>query len=130
MLEHYSEQELRLLLIDPKGTELQEFEDLPWVEGDLGVDAVDAVEILERAVREMERRYTAFSAARVKKLSEYIKRVGPMPWWVIVLDEYADLTLDSDDKKAVEQLVKTFRKGKSGWNTSNRRHAKAHGRRD
>ena len=29
-----------------------------------------------------------------------------MPWWVIVLDEYADLTLEPDDKRAVEQRVK------------------------
>ena len=106
LLSHYSEQELRLLLIDPKGTELQEFEELPWVEGDLGIDAVDALEILDRAVREMDARYTKFAEAKVRKLADYITKVGPMPWWVIVLDEYADLTLEPEDKKAVEQRVK------------------------
>lgn len=106
MLKKYSEEELRLLLIDPKGTELQEFEDLPWVEGDLGVDAVDALEILDRAVREMEARYVKFAGAKVKNIADYIKKVGPMPWWVIVLDEYADLTIEPEDKRSVEQRVK------------------------
>lgn len=106
MLKNYSEEELRLLLIDPKGTELQEFEELPWVDGELGVDAVDALEILDRAVREMEARYAKFSKAKVKKIADYIKNVGPMPWWVIVLDEYADLTIEPEDKKKVEQRVK------------------------
>jgi hypothetical protein len=106
MLEHYSAQELRLLLIDPKGTELQEFEDLEWVQGELGVDAEDALAILDQAVHEMESRYAKFAKAKVKKLSDYNKQVEPMPWWVIVLDEYADLTLEPDDKRAVEQRVK------------------------
>ena len=49
-------------LIDPKGTELLDFEDDPHTVGSIGMDAADAIAILERAVAEMQRRYDAMMA--------------------------------------------------------------------
>lgn len=105
----YSAASLRLRLVDPKGTELVDFEDDPHVDGGIGMDAADAIEILEEAVQEMDDRYRAMKAVRARKLVEFNSKVGAAdkkPWIVIVLDEYADLTSDPDDKRAIEDLLR------------------------
>jgi DNA segregation ATPase FtsK/SpoIIIE, S-DNA-T family len=105
----YGAAAVRLQLVDPKGTELVDFEDDPHLDGSIGMDAADALQILEAAVAEMENRYRAMKAVRARKLVEYNATVNPnerKPWLVIVLDEYADLTSDPDDKRAIEDLLR------------------------
>ncbi|MBK8979716.1 MAG: DNA translocase FtsK [Planctomycetes bacterium] len=106
--------DLRLLLIDPKGTELLGFEDTEHVEGDIGCDSEDAIELLEKEVAEMERRYRCFKELkrerdlRVRSLREFNEVVDPaerLPWHVVVLDEYADLTADKEDRRKIEALL-------------------------
>jgi S-DNA-T family DNA segregation ATPase FtsK/SpoIIIE len=98
---------LRLLLVDPKGTELMMFDDDPHLEMPIGMGAEDAIDVLRRAVDEMERRRFIFREARVRSLPEYNERCehDRLPWWLIVLDEYADLTSDRDERKEIEQLL-------------------------
>lgn len=106
---YYDSKELRLLLVDPKGTELTHLEGSQYLDGDIGLDDQDAISLLERAVGEMERRYALFKAVRVRSLDQYnaVKSApDKIPWWLIVLDEYADLTSDPDSKKSIEQLLK------------------------
>ena len=101
--------ELRLHLIDPKGTELVGFEDDDHLDGDIGLDASDAIAALARAVDEMQMRYEVFRPARVRDLHSYNNTVPPgdrLPWRLIVLDEYADLTADPDDKRQLETLLR------------------------
>lgn len=100
--------ELRLLLVDPKGTELNGFEDSPFLLGNIGLFPEDAIQILEMAVKEMEDRYAIFRKHRVNKIADYNDlNVGEkMPWWLIVLDEYGDLTSGQDDKKSIEDKLK------------------------
>jgi hypothetical protein len=105
----YDASSVRLQLVDPKGTELVDFEDDPHVDGPIGMDADDAIEILKAAVQEMEDRYRAMKVVRARKLVEYnaqVEAVERRPWIVIVLDEYADLTSDPDDKRAIEDLLR------------------------
>lgn len=102
-------EELRLHLIDPKGTELVEFEGDDHLNGPIGMDAADAIAELSDAVEEMQRRYAAFKAVRVRDLPTYNSTVAPsdrVPWRLIVLDEYADLTADPDEKKQLEALLR------------------------
>jgi S-DNA-T family DNA segregation ATPase FtsK/SpoIIIE len=109
LTKHYSEKELRLLLIDPKGTELDQFDNLPHLEGHIGMDDDDAREMLDRAVQQMQWRYERLKSEKTRSLSEFNQKVPPeqqIPWWVIVLDEYADLTSDPDSKKAIEASLK------------------------
>jgi DNA segregation ATPase FtsK/SpoIIIE-like protein len=57
----------------------------------------------------MADRYAAMKTARVRKLVDYNAKVNAAdrkPWIVIVLDEYADLTSDPDEKKRIELLLK------------------------
>ncbi|MFD0124908.1 FtsK/SpoIIIE domain-containing protein [Streptomyces virginiae] len=108
-LVRYDKSTLRLRLVDPKGTELVDFEDDPHLDGVIGMDAADAIEILEETVNEMAVRYEDMKAIRTRKLVEYNAKVDKAerkPWIVIVLDEYADLTSDPEEKKKIEALLK------------------------
>lgn len=104
----FSPEALRLHLVDPKGTELIDFEDSPHLEGAIGFSSEDAIALLETAVGEMQRRYELFRAVRVRSLVDYnaVEDVSPLPWWLLVLDEYADLTSDPDDKGRIERSLK------------------------
>jgi len=106
---NYSEKELQLQLIDPKSTELMRFEDVPHLIGAIGYEAAEAIELLKNAVDEMETRYARFREARTNSLPKFNHLSKPddrLPWRVIVLDEYADLTSDAGDKKEIEALLK------------------------
>ncbi len=106
---HYSEKELQLQLIDPKSTELLGFDNVPHLIGDIGYEAEEAIKLLQRAVDEMQRRYALFRDVKVNSLPKYNEIVGAekrLPWWLIVLDEYADLTSDATDKREIEALLK------------------------
>lgn len=109
MVEHYSDAELKLMLIDPKGTELNDFERYPHLIGRIGFDDEDALQLLTQAVEEMQSRYAKFKAQGVRSLPDYNAKVSKeerIPWWVLVLDEYADLTSDKDMKKDIEAELK------------------------
>ncbi len=103
--------ELKLHLVDPKRTELLAFRDSPYLEGTIGNEAQDAIHILTTMIAEMEERYKAFVKAGASSLmtfNAHQKSNGSevWPWQVIVLDEYADLTAQSEDRKEIEALLK------------------------
>lgn len=100
--------ELRLKLIDPKGTELNSLEFLPHTDGPIGTMPEDAIALLEEAVQEMERRYALFKdmPGNVRSIAECIASGKMLPRWIIVLDEYADLTNDDDERKKIEASLK------------------------
>ncbi len=105
----YSPEQLRFLLVDPKGTELVSFENSLYLEGQIGWDADDAISILSKAIDEMEKRYQKFKSVHKRDLPSYNNAVDlteRFPWLVIVLDEYADLTANDSEKKDIEQLLK------------------------
>lgn len=106
---HYSSDELRLMLVDPKGTELAPFDGSSYLEGSIGWDDADAIKLLKAAVEEMQRRYQAFKTAGKRSLAEFNAAVldkDRLPWWLVVLDEYADLTHDPLAKKEIEAELK------------------------
>jgi hypothetical protein len=110
--------ELQLLLVDPKSTELVEFEGDPHLRGEIGWVAEDAIEMLDDGIAEMERRYAAFRTRKVRSLPDFNQTATDasdrLPWWLIVLDEYADLTSDPDDRKAIEgRLKRLAQKGRA-----------------
>jgi len=104
----YSPDELKLKLIDPKGTELNTLAELPHTEGPIGTTAEDAIALLDGAVDEMERRYAVFKAmpGHVRNIAEFQAAGGRMPRWILVLDEYADLTNDDGERKQIETSLK------------------------
>jgi S-DNA-T family DNA segregation ATPase FtsK/SpoIIIE len=109
LTKHYSEKELQLQLIDPKSTELLRFEDVPHLIGKIGYEPHEAIELLQKAVDEMQNRYARFREAKTNSLPKFntiVNGENRLPWWLIVLDEYADLTSDAGDKKEIEALLK------------------------
>lgn len=109
LVRHYSPSELRLMLVDPKGTELISFERSPYLIGSIGWEDADALILLKNAVDEMQSRYEKFRQERCRSLAEFnaLKDSDErLPWWLIVLDEYADLTHDAQAKKEIEQELK------------------------
>jgi len=67
----------------------------------------DALTLLTIAVEEMQARYQKLKAAKVKPLVDFNTQTGDedkLPWWVIVLDEYYDLTSDKDRKNIEAEL--------------------------
>lgn len=109
MVEHYSSDELKLMLIDPKGTELNDFERYSHLIGRIGFDDEDAIVLLTQAVEEMQTRYAQFKSKGVRSLPDYNAKVSKeerIPWWILVLDEYADLTSDKEMKKDIEAELK------------------------
>jgi DNA phosphorothioation-dependent restriction protein DptH len=109
LVNFYSPKELRLLLVDPKGTELLGFSNAPHLEGTISWDDVDALALLKTAVIEMQSRYEKLRESSTRTIAEYNSKVGEsdrLPWWLVVLDEYADLTSDPSMKKEIEVELK------------------------
>lgn len=105
----YPADRVHLRLVDPKGTELLSFEDDPHTVGEIAAYSSEAIDILEESVVEMERRYGVMRQVRARSIADYnsqVPEVDRLPWLVIVLDEYADLTSDAQDKSAIEGLLK------------------------
>jgi energy-coupling factor transporter ATP-binding protein EcfA2 len=110
----YSADELQLSLIDPKQVELGYFQGSPHLKSEIGYSADEAVQLLDEAVLEMESRYKQFKDLQVRSgdhnipnIQSYNKKVSSsekMKWWVIVLDEFADL-INDDDRDAKIKII-------------------------
>ncbi|MDY0337481.1 MAG: DNA translocase FtsK, partial [Candidatus Cloacimonadaceae bacterium] len=93
--------DLRLILIDPKRVELAGYVELPHLIGSVVTDPDTALETMYWAVKEMERRYELLQEARVREIIGYNEKcqtdfeLEPLPYIVIVVDEFADLIMTS-----------------------------------
>jgi len=88
--------EVRLILVDPKRVELNEYNNIPHLLTPVVFEPEKIVSSLKWAVREMERRYKLFSQKGVKKLESFNKIVPAeekIPYIVIIIDELADIML-------------------------------------
>lgn len=141
MLLKYTPDELKLVLIDPKQLELANYGDIPHLLTPVITDMKDAVAALTWCVNEMERRYQLMSGLRVRKLSEFNKKVvqaeadgeplfdpfwkindsvsqskppklKPLPTIVIVADEFADMIMQLG-KTAEEPIVRLAQKSRA-----------------
>lgn len=107
-----SPDDVRFIMIDPKQVELSMYEGLPhMVMPKVITDPVKAVNALQWAVDEMERRFNLISDARLRNLEEYNKseevvsgRKKKLPYIVIIFDEFADFMLVS--KNEIEDKIR------------------------
>lgn len=124
--------EVRLILIDPKMLELSIYDKIPHLLTPVVTDMKDAANSLRWSVAEMERRYKLMAAVGVRNLAGFntkLKeaeargenildplwkkedsglqdappRLEPMPFIVIVIDEFADMMMIVGKK--VEELI-------------------------
>ena len=69
----------------------------------------DAINALQASVDEMNRRYELFKSIRVRSLEQFNESSSEaerISWRLVVLDEYADLTSDPDERKQIEAVLK------------------------
>lgn len=141
MLLKYTPDQLRLILIDPKQLELANYGDIPHLLTPVVTDMKDAVSALNWCVNEMERRYKLMSFLKIRKLSDYNRKVEeaiangedlidptwkpsdsatqeraprltPLPSIVIVADEFADMIMQVG-KKAEEMITRLAQKSRA-----------------
>lgn len=102
--------EVRFILVDPKRIELSYYEGIPHLLLPVVKDRENAVEILRQAVKWMDQRYEHFAKDGVRDIESHNsstrkRRDKPVPYIVIVIDEFADLIL-SVGKKVEEPLAR------------------------
>jgi len=96
LLMNFSPEELRLVMIDPKRVELTGFANIPHLAfSEIVVDMDRVVGTLQAVINEMESRYRRFAKAGVRNIKRYNEttREGRLPYWVVIIDELADLML-------------------------------------
>ena len=108
ILFHASPQEVRMIMIDPKMVELDEYNNIPHLLIPVVTDAKKASAAMQWAVSEMTMRYRMFANAGAKDLERYNRVIAkedkePLPKIVIIIDELADLMMVS--KKEVEDSI-------------------------
>jgi len=108
-------EEVRLVLIDPKRVELTPFASVPHLVFSHVIVEVDEVPaVLAAVIREMESRYRAFASLGVRNIDGYNqspRAQEKMPYWVVVIDELADLMLSApyQVEKALVRLAQLAR---------------------
>ena len=97
LLMHFSPEAVRLVLVDPKRVELTGYNDIPHLAfSHVVTDPDEVVGVLGVVVAEMERRYRRFEHEGARNIAAYnaVERTeGKLPYWVVVLDELADLMM-------------------------------------
>ena len=122
LIQRYSHEEMKLLLIDPKACAFQDYAGVPHlVAGKIVTEAERAVVALGWAISEMERRYTLFaektrSGAYVRDIDDYNESLAEgerkLPKIVIVIDDFSDLMMVA--KRGVEdRLMRIVQKSRA-----------------
>jgi DNA segregation ATPase FtsK/SpoIIIE, S-DNA-T family len=126
-------EDVRLILIDPKMLELNVYDDIPHLLTPVVTDMSEAANALRWAVGEMENRYKLMAALGVRNITGYNRKVTdaieagepikdplfvkdellggdevaqdlkPLPFIVVVVDEFADLIMVVGKK--IEELI-------------------------
>lgn len=97
LLYKYTPEQLRMIMVDPKRVEFQNYNDIPHLLCPVIFDAVKTINALQWLAREMERRFEIFSEIPARNIGTYnanktvIANGLQMPYIVFVVDELADL---------------------------------------
>ncbi|MDD5730146.1 MAG: DNA translocase FtsK [Candidatus Omnitrophica bacterium] len=105
-------EELKFVMIDPKMVELAPFNGLPHLLCPVVTDAKKASSALGWAVNEMEDRYKLLADAGARNIEAYNeKQPQPLPYIVIMIDEFADLMMICRDQieSAITRLAQLSR---------------------
>jgi len=105
---------VKLILVDPKVVEMAPFKDIPHLLAPVINDSAKAISVLEWACEKMDERYELLAEAGCRSIKDYNKltreelfeKFQPgspeeeakipkfLPYWVIIIDELADLMMN------------------------------------
>ena len=97
LLYKYTPDQLRMIMVDPKRVEFQNYNDIPHLLCPVIYDATKTINALQWLVREMERRFEIFSGVSSRNIGSYnqnktvVANGAQLPYIVFVVDELADL---------------------------------------
>jgi S-DNA-T family DNA segregation ATPase FtsK/SpoIIIE len=101
LLLHYTPNDLRFIMIDPKRVEMTPFNSIPHLATPVIVDTNKALGTLRWLNQEMDKRYQQLAADGARNIEGYNKnRSGDekLPYLVLVIDELADLMMAGFDE--------------------------------
>lgn len=112
----YKPSEIQFMLSDLKGTELPLFENVEHCL-EYTDTAQGTVAMVEKVLSEMQRRYELFTKNGCKDIRAYRNKGFKLPYLVILIDEFADLTLLAEsgdiDSTVISNLARVLQKGRS-----------------
>ncbi|MGB7520822.1 MAG: DNA translocase FtsK [Spirulinaceae cyanobacterium] len=111
LLNRHPPNQLKIALVDPKRVTFPEFEKMPWLLSPVVKDSDRAIELMEKLVVEMERRYQLFELNSCPNLTAYNQHLAqqqkkPEPPIICIFDEYADFMVEKETRKTLEQSIK------------------------
>ncbi len=129
MLYKSTPDEVRMILIDPKRIELGVYQDIPHLLTPVVTDAKKASDVLKWVVWEMESRIRMLASEGVRNIDQYNnilkgaveagekkendrgEPLSPLPYVMVVIDEFADLMMVSsaDVEDAITRLAQMAR---------------------
>ena len=128
LLFHFSPDELKLIMVDPKVVEFRDYMKLPHLLTPIINDSNKAPAALRWAVGEMERRYRILATAGVRNLAGYNRQMEKnrecigedglplpekLPYIVIIVDEYGDVMMTEARKDVETSIIRIAQKGRA-----------------
>lgn len=106
LIQKKSPEQLKLALIDPKQTELSDYRNSKHLfKGEIATQ-IDAIEdLLRDVIDEMESRNSLFADINVRGIVEATNAGELLPYIVVVIDELANLFIDSNLRERFEPLI-------------------------
>lgn len=113
LLYQNSPSDLRFLMVDPKRVELTGYNGIPHLLAPVVVEVDKTISLLKWAMAEMDRRFELFAASGARNIETYNAEPseGRLPYIVIIIDELADLMVQSakDVEGAIVRLSQMAR---------------------
>jgi S-DNA-T family DNA segregation ATPase FtsK/SpoIIIE len=110
LMSHFTPNELRFLMVDPKRVELTTYNGVPHLLAPVVVDLEKVTGVLNWVTREMDERYHKFAKSSARniddcnaKIEEHNAQAGAtqepiLPYIIVVIDELADLMMLAPDE--------------------------------
>lgn len=121
LIETYSPDLVKLVLIDPKKVELSAYKNVPHLLMPIVTDPQKAADVLDEMTKVMDKRYSDFSKVEVKNIESYNKLIEKfnaaghdaklMPYIIVIIDELADLmmTAGKEVESSIQRLTQLAR---------------------
>ena len=108
-----SKRNIKLALIDPKVVELTPYKNIRQLMYPIAQDVSMAQDILDDLIAEMNSRYRYMVRKEVNDVSQLIDAGNKIPYIVLVIDEYSDLALSTNNREFANKLCLLAQKSRS-----------------